>query len=109
MLAPVFQDGMWSIVRFASDGSMEYAMTPVPGQDVENPYVLATGVTEFLNEVPDEALIEAARDQAHLETLRHLGLKANLCIPLQARGRTLGTVTFAMSDSGRRYGTAEVE
>ncbi len=43
VLAPVFQDGMWSIVRFASDGSMEYAMTPVPGQDVENPYVLATG------------------------------------------------------------------
>jgi hypothetical protein len=43
VLAPVFQDGMWSIVRFASNGSMEYAVAPVPGQDVENPYVLSTG------------------------------------------------------------------
>lgn len=42
VLAPVFQDGMWSIVRFASDGSMEYAVAPVPGEDVENPYVVAT-------------------------------------------------------------------
>jgi hypothetical protein len=43
VLAPVFQEGTWSIVRFASDGSMEYALPPVPGRDVENPYVLATG------------------------------------------------------------------
>ncbi|HEX4685156.1 MAG TPA: hypothetical protein VH228_00140 [Nocardioides sp.] len=42
-LAPVFQDGEWSIVRFASDGSMEYAVTPIPGQDVDHPFVVATG------------------------------------------------------------------
>jgi hypothetical protein len=42
-LAPVFQDGMWSIVRFASDGSMEYATPPVPGADVDGPFILATG------------------------------------------------------------------
>jgi hypothetical protein len=43
VLAPVFQDGKWAVVRFAPDGSMEYAVAPVRGQDVENPYVLATG------------------------------------------------------------------
>ena len=43
VLAPVFQDGKWSIVRIASDGSMEYAVPPTPGDDVDNPYVLATG------------------------------------------------------------------
>ncbi len=43
VLAPAFQDGKWSIVRFASDGSMEYAATPVPGNDVDNPYVMPTG------------------------------------------------------------------
>jgi hypothetical protein len=42
VLAPVFQDGEWSIVRFASDGSMEYAVPPVAGSDVESPFVLET-------------------------------------------------------------------
>jgi hypothetical protein len=43
VLAPVFQDGSWSLVRFASDGSMEYATTPISGNDVETPYLLAIG------------------------------------------------------------------
>ena len=33
VLAPVFQDGKWSLVRFASDGSMEYAVPPAAGAD----------------------------------------------------------------------------
>jgi|tagenome__1003787_1003787.scaffolds.fasta_scaffold20959406_4 hypothetical protein len=43
VLAPVYQDGKWAIVRIASDGSMEYAVPAAPGQDMENPYVLQTG------------------------------------------------------------------
>jgi hypothetical protein len=43
VLAPVFQDGHWAIVRIASDGSMEYAVAPIAGEDMTNPYVLATG------------------------------------------------------------------
>jgi hypothetical protein len=42
VLAPVFQDGRWAIVRLASDGSMEYAVPPVKGEAESNPYVLAT-------------------------------------------------------------------
>lgn len=40
VLATVFQDNHWSIVRFAADGSMEYAVPPVKG-DVDSPFVLA--------------------------------------------------------------------
>jgi hypothetical protein len=44
VLVPVYQEGSWSLVRIASDGSMEYAVPPRPGADVtENPYVLPTG------------------------------------------------------------------
>jgi hypothetical protein len=44
VLIPVYQEGAWSLVRVASDGSMEYAVTPRPGVDVTvNPYVLPTG------------------------------------------------------------------
>lgn len=73
------------------------------------PHVLKTGIAEFQNEVSDELLAESARDEAHLDTLRTLGLAAYMCIPLRARDRTLGTVTFAMSDSGRSYTTHDYE
>jgi hypothetical protein len=44
LLASVYQGGDWSLVRIASDGSMEYAVPPSPGVDVtEDPFVLPTG------------------------------------------------------------------
>ncbi len=43
VLAPVYQDGKWALVRVASDGSMEYAVPPTPGEDVANPFILPTG------------------------------------------------------------------
>jgi hypothetical protein len=44
VLIPVYQEGQWSLARVASDGSMEYAVTPRPGADVTlDPYVLPTG------------------------------------------------------------------
>jgi hypothetical protein len=42
VLAPFFQEAKWSLVRVASDGSMEYAVAPAPGGE-ENPFVLPTG------------------------------------------------------------------
>jgi hypothetical protein len=44
VLITVYQEGQWSLVRVASDGSMEYAVAPRPGVDVTvNPYVIPTG------------------------------------------------------------------
>ena len=43
VLGTVYQNGTWSIVRIASDGSMEYAVPPVSGEDVDNPFVLTLG------------------------------------------------------------------
>jgi serine phosphatase RsbU (regulator of sigma subunit) len=38
-----------------------------------------------------------------------LGLKSYIIVPLVARGRTLGTITLVSAESGRRYGSAELE
>ena len=43
LVAPMFQDGNWAIVRVASDGSMEYAVAPVKGPYDRSPFVLPTG------------------------------------------------------------------
>jgi hypothetical protein len=43
VIATVFQENTWSLVRIGTDGSMEYAVPPTPGQDVDNPFILPTG------------------------------------------------------------------
>jgi hypothetical protein len=39
-LSSMFTDGRWSLVRLASDGSMEYAVAPVAGNAEKSPFVL---------------------------------------------------------------------
>ncbi|HEU4323470.1 MAG TPA: ATP-binding protein [Roseiflexaceae bacterium] len=55
---------------------------------------LRSGRAELCNAVP--------------QTLRDGGVAALLVAPLTARGRTLGVLTWAMSDSGRRYSSADL-
>jgi signal transduction histidine kinase len=42
------------------------------------------------------------------ELLRRLGLESFVTVPLAARGRTLGALTLACADSGRRYDPARL-
>jgi PAS domain S-box-containing protein len=71
-------------------------------------HVLRTGEPELYSNVPDRLLVEAARDDEHLRTLRMLVFRSYMCLPMVARGHTLGTITLATAESGRRYGQAEL-
>ncbi|HET9222251.1 MAG TPA: GAF domain-containing sensor histidine kinase, partial [Roseiflexaceae bacterium] len=73
------------------------------------PQVIRSGRSEIYSQVPDELLDSAARDAEHLQTLRMLGFKSYICVPLQAHGRTLGAITLVASDSGHRYDTQDLE
>ena len=42
LLAVVFQDGEWAVVRIGVDGTMEYAVPPVSGDSQAYPFTLAT-------------------------------------------------------------------
>lgn len=70
--------------------------------------VLRTGKPEMLAAIPDELLVAGARDAEHLALLRGLGLRSYIIMPLRARGRTLGTLTFVTSESNRVYGPADL-
>jgi PAS domain S-box-containing protein len=69
--------------------------------------VLATGEPELIGEVTDEALVLAARDEEHLELLRTLQLRSGMIVPMVARGRTIGAITFVWAESGRFYSSEE--
>lgn len=42
VLTVTWQDGEWAVVRVGLDGSMEYAVAPVSGSDMERPFFLQT-------------------------------------------------------------------
>ena len=80
-----------------------------PRAETGAPNVIRTGVTEIYPEVSDELLVAAASDEDHLEALRELGLRSAMIVPLRARGRVFGAITFVVSSPDQRYGQADVE
>jgi serine phosphatase RsbU (regulator of sigma subunit) len=72
-------------------------------------HVVRTGQPVLIPEIFEANLDEAAHDAEHRRILRELGLKSYMVVPLVARGRTLGAITFVSAESGRRYGTTELE
>jgi PAS domain S-box-containing protein len=65
--------------------------------------VLRTGRSLLRGEIPDEVLAAFARTPEELATLRGLALRSVMIVPLVARGRTLGAISFLTAGSGRRY------
>ena len=71
------------------------------------PRVIRTGKSELYPSI-DSALLEASLDKEQLEVIRELQLSSVMLLPLRARGRTLGTISFVFAESGRSYGEADL-
>ncbi len=69
---------------------------------------ILTGEVLLLGEIPAEMLEEAARDEEHLRVLHGLGLQSVLVVPLRTPERTLGALSLAFAESGRRFTDADV-
>ncbi len=70
--------------------------------------VVATGEAEILSNVTDEILRAIARDEEHYRMIRDLGVVSLMCVPLRTRGKTLGAITLASGESGRRFGAEDL-
>jgi PAS domain S-box-containing protein len=66
--------------------------------------VFRTGKPEIIGEITDDLLVKGAKD----DLIRSLGLKSYICVPLIVAGETLGVLTFATAESGRRYTEADL-
>ncbi|WPB76267.1 ATP-binding protein [Archangium violaceum] len=71
-------------------------------------HVMRTGQPELTSDITDAMLVAAARGEEHLRILRELGLRSLMVVPLNARGRTLGTLSVATAESLRRLGPEEL-
>lgn len=65
--------------------------------------VARTGQAELYTEIPDELLVASARNEEELALLRQIGYSSVMLVPLVARGRTVGVVSFVATESGKRY------
>jgi PAS domain S-box-containing protein len=91
-----------SKVQLANELAEKYP--PDPDAPYGVPNVIRTKRPELFSEISDELLVEATRDTPELlDLLRELGLRSSMCVPLIARERVLGAITFIAAESGRRY------
>jgi PAS domain S-box-containing protein len=93
-------------VTFAGELMERYP--PDPDADAGVPRVIRTGTAELVPEITDELLEAAAKDQLHLDLIRELGLRSYICVPLVVREDVLGAITLVASESGRRFGDADL-
>ncbi len=71
--------------------------------------VLHTGQSEYYPTITDDQLVAAARDADHLRILRELGMSSVMLVPLNARGKTLGTISFVAAESGHSYSLDDLD
>src|SRR4029079_15346881 len=71
-------------------------------------HVRRTGKAKIYTDIPDSMLIALAQDAEHFKILQELGLACAMVVPLVARGRTLGAMTFASETPARRYTHSEL-
>lgn len=65
--------------------------------------VIRLGEPELYPEIPAAVIDALTRDDEHMQLLESLRYRSWMIVPLRARGRILGTVSFVISDSGRRF------
>lgn len=73
------------------------------GPDTASARVARTGEAVHLPQISEELLHTIARDERHLASLMEIGLVSAVVVPLRARGRLLGALALAHSDSGRQH------
>lgn len=70
--------------------------------------VIKSGKAEFIPELTPSILNKTIRDKGYNEFLTALKLHSYICVPLNARGRTIGAITFIYTGSERTYTTDDL-
>ena len=90
----------------AAWAGFEASYPEIVADSAEN--VVGTGVAEFVPVISPALLETRVADAASAETPASLGLRSYLTVPLKARGRVLGSLTFVTAGSGRHLNNADV-
>ena len=70
--------------------------------------VLSSGQSRIVPRVTEEDLVAASPSDEYREAIRSIGARSVMYVPLVARDRLLGVMTFVSSESRRQYGPADL-
>lgn len=70
--------------------------------------ILSTGRAELVAKITDEHLQNAIHDSELLHIIRKLAPRSWIGVPLSARGKVFGVVSFLAAESGRRYDASDL-
>src|SRR4051794_7835100 len=96
-----------SVADIVRDYDRRYPLNPSDPEGSAK--VVRTGRPELLEEIPEGFFEAVAQDPEQLRILRGMGFRSTVIVPLVARGRVLGDLALAYSDSGRRYGGDDLD
>ncbi|KJH72545.1 PAS domain S-box protein [Aliterella atlantica] len=80
-----------------------------PQAKIGAPQVIRTGQAELYSEITDSTLRSLATSEESWQILQQLKLKSMMCVPLKARGRALGAITFVTNELGRSYNSNDLK
>jgi signal transduction histidine kinase len=121
--------GSWCIVDVVEEGGSMYRLgiihpnphkqerarrlkegwPPARDDPIGLPRVIRSRATELIPEVSDEMLVDFAISEENLQDLRALGIGSVVVVPLIARNKVLGAITFVSADVGHPYTEWDVE
>jgi PAS domain S-box-containing protein len=95
-------------VRWAEELAEKYPDDP---EAPEGSYaVLRSGEARLVPMIPEGLLEQVAVDEEHLRVLREVGIHSYMIVPLIARGRTLGVLSFVTTEeSGHSYDEVDLK
>ena len=70
--------------------------------------VIRTGKPQIVTDIPAGLLTKASPDQHVLRSMRALGMKSYIAMPIQSRERLLGVLMLVTAESGRIYDAADL-
>jgi PAS domain S-box-containing protein len=112
----VAESGLRQVVIAHRDPAREELLHEVrrrypPDRNESHPVtrVLRTGEPFLVEDARDAELSRAAVDEEHLQLYRALEATSYIVVPLEARGRLLGTISLGTGESRRRFGPLDLE
>ncbi|MEB3178441.1 MAG: PAS domain S-box protein [Nostocaceae cyanobacterium] len=83
--------------------SLDNLYSQKPDSKYGIPQVITSGESEFYPSIPNSLLEASADNREYLEIINNLGFKSMICVPMKARGKTLGAISLVYGDSGCTY------
>lgn len=88
--------------------AMQDRYPPDPNSPVGPWEVIRTARPLLIPEITDEMLVATAVDEEQLQIARDLKLRSALTVPLSARGKIFGVISWVAAESERLYGPDDV-